>query len=62
MRKVSESGRPTDTGVNNVSALINLPYFDIIESMGLDYTHAAVLGVRAQITNLVLCTLNPASF
>lgn len=49
---------PVDDGVIGVSALINLPYYNIVESFGNDYLHAALLGVAAQVTELILRTLS----
>lgn len=56
MIMVAETGTPSENGVNNVSPFINFPYFDIIESFGLDYMHACLLGVGSRITKLILKT------
>lgn len=48
-----------DEGVISVCPLINLLHFDIVESFGNDYLHAALLGVAPHITELILRTLKP---
>lgn len=59
MKALANTGKSTpNTGVNNVSALINLHFFDIIESFSLDSFHAGIIGVGLQCSNLILRTLS----
>lgn len=58
MRAIARSTNwSTEDGVVSVSALINLANFNIVNGFTVDYMHAALLGVGAQVTELILRTL-----
>ncbi|PIK38932.1 hypothetical protein BSL78_24227 [Apostichopus japonicus] len=46
------SGEPSSIGVNNVSPLLLIPRFDIVEGFPVDYMHAVCEGVTEKLTNL----------
>lgn len=47
MKTLANSDEPVnfEGGIKNVSALINFPYFDIINGFSVDYFHGGLSGV-----------------